>query len=108
MVDLRCYAEREEDGSWFALCLDLNLYSRGDSFDEAKAKLDRLVGGYLKEALTKDKEHFHALVPRHAPRYFKRRYSTQFPRGSARVRSGYARRFHLRFPGARMAASKNC
>jgi len=71
---LRCYAEREEDGSWFAICLDLNLYSRADNFEEAKSKLNKLIGGYLKEAVTKDAEHFSDLVPRRAPLFFWFRY----------------------------------
>lgn len=67
---LRGYGVREKDGSWFAICLELNLYARGDSFNEAKDKLVKIVGDYLREAFTKDKEHFSSLVPRPAPAYF--------------------------------------
>lgn len=71
---LRCYAEREGDGSWFAMCLDLNIYARGDNFDEAKLKLSKFVSKYLREAVTKDREHIDDLVPRHAPIFFWLRY----------------------------------
>lgn len=71
---LRCYAEREEDGSWFAICLYLNIYARGNSAEEVKARLRSFVREYLKEAVTKDREHFSDLVPRRAPAYFWARY----------------------------------
>ena len=54
---LRGFAERDEDGSWFAICLDLNLYARGDSFEEAKDKLQRLIRTYLTEAVTVDADY---------------------------------------------------
>lgn len=71
---LRCYAERERDGSWFAICLDLNLYARGDSSEEARVKLNKLAICYLKEAIEKDSEYFSDLVPRRAPFGFWTRY----------------------------------
>ncbi len=71
---LRCYAERESDGSWFAICLDLNIYARGNSAEEVKSRLRRFVGEYLTEAVTKDREHFSDLVPRSAPMFFWWRY----------------------------------
>ena len=70
---LRCYAEKD-DGSWFAICLDLNLYARGDTFEEAKVKLGNLISGYLKDAVTKDADYFSDLVPRKAPLGFWVRY----------------------------------
>jgi len=72
---LRCYAERERDGTWFAICLDLNLYSRSDSFPEAKRKLHTVVRSYIKDALTSDSEYIGDLVPRRAPLYFWLRYA---------------------------------
>lgn len=71
---LRCFAELEGDGTWFAMCLDLNLYARGDSMDEARRKLHTLIGSYLKDALTVDKQYIGDLMPRHAPIYFWFRY----------------------------------
>ena len=71
---LRCYGEREDDGSWFAICLDLNIYARGKSAEEVKARLRTFIGEYLTEAVTKDREHFSDLVPRSAPFFFWWRY----------------------------------
>jgi predicted RNase H-like HicB family nuclease len=70
---LRCYAE-QDDGSWFAICLDLNLYARGDSYEEVRDKLFKLIAGYVKEALA-DVDYFDDLVPRRAPLSFWLRYA---------------------------------
>ena len=72
---LRCYAEQEADGSWFAICLSLNLYARGDSYDHARKKLHAVIGSYLKDALTVDSEYVDDLIPRRAPLYFWLRYA---------------------------------
>jgi hypothetical protein len=72
---LRCIAERDSDGSWFAICIDLNLYAREDSFEQVKVKLNKLIIGYLREALTKDAEYIEDLLPRRAPLYFWIRYA---------------------------------
>ena len=71
---LRCYAEQEKDGTWFAICLELNLYARGDSYAEARTKLNKLTSCYLKEAIEKDSQYFGDLVPRRAPLSFWARY----------------------------------
>ncbi len=71
---LRCFAERDNDGSWFVMCLDLNLYARGDSFEEARAKLHGFIKDYFTDAVSKDVSYFHDLVPRKAPLYFFVRY----------------------------------
>ncbi len=71
---LRCYAEQEKDSTWFAICLDLNLYARGDSYEEARTKLNKLAICYLREAIEKDSEYFEDLVPRRAPIGFWTRY----------------------------------
>jgi len=73
-LKLRCYAELD-DGSWFAICLPLNLYARGDSFEEARDKLHDLIAHYVREALTVHAEHISDLVPRRAPMYFWLRYA---------------------------------
>lgn len=72
---LRCYAERDRDGTWFAICLPLNLYARGDSYEQARMKLHHLVRDYIKDALTVESEHIGDLVPRRAPAYFYLRYA---------------------------------
>lgn len=71
---LRCYAEPDPDGTWFAICLDLNLYARGDSYDEARTKLTQVTVAYLHEALERDVQYFEDLVPRRAPWIFWLRY----------------------------------
>jgi predicted RNase H-like HicB family nuclease len=71
---LRCYAEPEKDGEWFAICIDLNLYARGDSLEEAKTKLHQVIKGYLTDAVTVDSEYAASLIYRKAPFYFRARY----------------------------------
>lgn len=71
---LPCYAEQESDGSWFAICLELNLYARGDNFQEARSKLNRLIRAYLQEAVSKHADYISDLIPRRAPFYFWARY----------------------------------
>jgi hypothetical protein len=73
-IVLRCYAERERDGSWFAICLDLNLAVQADSPKEAKAKLHAQIAQYVREAFTSDKEYIGDLLPRKAPLSFFLRY----------------------------------
>lgn len=73
-LKLRCYAEFDE-GSWFAICLPLNVYARGDTFEEARAKLHSLISQYVREALTVHSEHIGDLVPRRAPLHFWLRYT---------------------------------
>ena len=72
---LRCYAEKESDGTWFTICLGLNLYARGDSFDQARKKLHEVIAAYLRDAATVESEHVEDLVPRRAPLYFYLRYA---------------------------------
>lgn len=64
---LRCYLEQDRDGSWFAMCIDLNLYSRAGSANEAKRHLTEIISEYVREALTIDKAHVTDLLPRRAP-----------------------------------------
>lgn len=71
---LRCYAEQERDGTWFTMCVDLNLYSRGDTLHEAKHKLHAVIRDYVLEALTKDQQYAADLLPRPAPLLFWLRY----------------------------------
>lgn len=74
-LKLRCYAERDPDGSWFAICIDLNLYARADSLRAAKRELHTIIGEYVREAFGEDREHFHALMfHRKAPLSFVLKY----------------------------------
>lgn len=73
---LRCFAERDQDGSWFTMCLDLNLYARGDSYEHARKKLHSVIVAYLKDALAgPEKDYISDLIPRPAPLYFWLRYA---------------------------------
>lgn len=67
---LRCYAEQDSDGTWFTMCIDVNLYARGESFEEARQKLHGFIHEYVAEALTVDSAHIGDLIPRKAPSYF--------------------------------------
>jgi predicted RNase H-like HicB family nuclease len=91
---VRCYAERDRDGSWFAMCLTLNLYARGESFEEVRGKLDRLIRSYLTEAITVDRQYYHSLVPRRAPLFFWVKYALAW----CMVKLHEARRFKLTLP----------
>ena len=73
-LHLRCYAERDDDGSWFALCLDLNLYARSDTAKEVTSKLHEIVADYVNEAFNVDSAYATQLIPRRAPAYFWVRY----------------------------------
>jgi hypothetical protein len=66
-LKLRCYAEHEENTTWFAICIDLNLAAQADTFEEARAKLHTMVRDYVMEALTVDAQYIEDLIPRKAP-----------------------------------------
>lgn len=70
VLHVRCYARRQKDGSWFAICLDLNLCVDAGSFAEAKRRLHEVTLEYLVEAYGADRKHLGQLVPRRAPLYF--------------------------------------
>ena len=62
---MKCYA-KEEQGAWVAICLDLTLASQGESYPEAKRKLEEQIAFYIDEAL-QDPEHGSQLLVRRAP-----------------------------------------
>lgn len=64
---VRCYAERQEDGVWSAICIDFSLAAQGESFEEAKRRLDVQISDYVHEALTIDRDHAEYLLSRKAP-----------------------------------------
>lgn len=73
---LRCFAQRDrQDGTWFVICLELNLYARADSFEDAKKKLHGVIASYLRDALTTDVAYLDDLVPRRAPLRFWLKYA---------------------------------
>ncbi len=71
---LRCYVEREADGTWFAMCIDLNLYARAESDHAVKQKMHGFIKEYISEALTKDVDYVGDLIPRRAPWPFRLKY----------------------------------
>jgi hypothetical protein len=71
---LRCYAAKETDGSWYAICLDLNLFAQADSLQDVKVKLHTMLKEYITEAVTVDKEYAGSLLCRKAPFSFFARY----------------------------------
>lgn len=62
---LKCYAKPEQD-VWIAVCLDLSLATQGDSYTEAKQKLEEQIQFYVEEAL-QDKDYGSQLLTRKAP-----------------------------------------
>ena len=71
---LRGYAERDNDGSYFSIIIDLNIHACGDTAEEAIERCVLLTLEYITEAYSDDKEHFTDLIPRPAPLYFRLRY----------------------------------
>ncbi|SJM92515.1 conserved hypothetical protein [Crenothrix polyspora] len=64
---VKCYAEQEGD-CWVAVCLNFNLAAQGDSFEEAKIKLEAMIADYVYDALVgEDKFYAAQLLSRHAP-----------------------------------------
>lgn len=66
-LKLRCFAEQESDGSWFAACIDLNLAAQGGSAEDVRRKLHAQIHDYIEDALTEDSSFFGDLIPRRAP-----------------------------------------
>lgn len=73
-LNLRCYADQEKYKSWYAICIDLNLFAQGNSLEEVKMKLQRMIADYTAEAFTADRDYFADLIPRKTPFYFMVRY----------------------------------
>lgn len=71
---LRCYAEKK-DGFWIAACPQFTLAAQGETFEEAKEKLEGQIKSYVVEALTVDKEHAAELLGRRAPLSMRLGYS---------------------------------
>lgn len=64
---VKCYAEQEA-AYWVAVCLNFNLAAQGESFEEAKAKLEGMITEYVHDALVgEDKPYSAQLLSRRAP-----------------------------------------
>ena len=71
---LRCYGERNGD-LWQTFCIDLNLATQGESFQEARDKLHDQIASYMQEALAgEDREYADQLLSRKSPLEFRLRY----------------------------------
>lgn len=44
---LRCYGYRRKDGTWYAVCIDLNLDAEGSSVKDVKRSLNYAIHGYF-------------------------------------------------------------
>ncbi len=62
---MKCYAKQEDD-AWVAVCLDLTLATQGETYEEAKRKLEEQIAFYIDEAL-QDQEYGSQLLSRRAP-----------------------------------------
>jgi len=69
---LRGYIEQTGENDYFAICLTVNVCTRGRSMAEAQQNLTEAVNLYLEDAV-KDKE-LEQWVPRRAPLYHYLRY----------------------------------
>ena len=67
-IFLHCIA-KQHNGYWSARCLDFTLYAVGNSFEEAKEKLDAQISEYLYDATEgEDRAFAPQLLMRRAPR----------------------------------------
>ncbi len=64
---VRCFAEQEKDGSWFAMCLELNLELKDDSFSDARVGLQESIHDHLTNTLSGNTEYSRDLLKRAAP-----------------------------------------
>ncbi len=65
---LRCYAKKEDDDLWVAVCLDLTLAAQAETFEEARKKLHEQISEYLFDALAgEDQDYAAAFLTRRAP-----------------------------------------
>lgn len=64
---LRCYAEKVKDGSWIAVCIDLDLIAQDDNLEFVRNKLHSMINEYLVTAFSTDKNYFQDLIPRRSP-----------------------------------------
>ena len=71
---VRCYAELD-DGLWQAICIDLNLATQADTFEEAREKLTDQIVDYIYDAVAgEDKEYVGLLLNRQAPLEYRLKY----------------------------------
>jgi len=65
---LRCYGYRKKDGTWYGLCLDLNIAAEAGNRDELVKKIGDMIKSYLVTVFdTDDKGSIPHLLKRKAP-----------------------------------------
>lgn len=69
---LRGYIEQVKENDFFAICLTLNVTSRGRSIEEAIKNLNEAVNFYIHDAVEDDE--ITKWIPRHAPISYYLRY----------------------------------
>jgi predicted RNase H-like HicB family nuclease len=62
---LKGYIEQVKENDYFAICLTLNLVTRGSSLEETEHNLHKLIKFYLQDAVKKNE--LAQFVPRRAP-----------------------------------------
>lgn len=74
---VRCFAQ-EKAGQWQAFSLEFGLAAQGDTFPEARHKLESMIESYVFDALAgDDREHALVLLRRRAsPAVYRRYYSS--------------------------------
>ncbi|MEI8189519.1 MAG: type II toxin-antitoxin system HicB family antitoxin [candidate division NC10 bacterium] len=70
---LRGYIEQVGKQDFFAICLTVNVCTRGTSMEEAEKNLSEAVSLYIDDAI--EENAFSQWVPRRAPLYHYRRYA---------------------------------
>lgn len=71
---LRCYAENKGN-NWQVFCLDLTLAAQGETFLDAKQKLEEMICSYVYDAVAgDDSEYAEQLLNRSAPMSFWLKY----------------------------------
>lgn len=67
-LTLRCYAEQEAPRLWVAVCIDFSLAAQGESYREARRRLESQIDAYLYDALAgEDRAFAPQLLSRKAP-----------------------------------------
>lgn len=66
MRDLLCYAHGS-DGSWEAICVDLDIAVQGGTREDVMTRLEEVVGSYIEAALAEEPSVAKQLLARAAP-----------------------------------------
>jgi predicted RNase H-like HicB family nuclease len=74
--NLLCYAAGRA-GDWEAICVDLDLAVQGQSFDEARALLQRSIDLYVAEAAKEAPEEAARLLSRAAPLWVRTKWAAK-------------------------------